>query len=150
MVEFVYDSKYRVTIPCRRFLPVPEALGVVPFGDQSQANNDFPLVTELMYRIARRRAIQIQDNKLTLRTVRLTWAEQRFKAHTTSDCSTPDGFLGFIYPTVLATQLRHNQVSSFFSTLASRIGCQRRHGVQGYRYFVTVQKDVESPHKLSF
>jgi Knl1 RWD C-terminal domain len=70
MVEFVYDSKYRVTIPCRRYSPIPEALNVVPFGDQSQANDDFPLVTELMYRIARRKAIQNHDNKLTLRMVR--------------------------------------------------------------------------------
>lgn len=69
MVEFVYDSKHRVTIPCRRNSPIPEALDIVPFGDQSPASDDFPLVTELMYRVARRRATQTHDNKLTLRMV---------------------------------------------------------------------------------
>ena len=69
MVEFVYDSKYRVTMPCHRYSPIPEALDVVPFGDQSHASDNFPLVTELMYRIARRRAIQNSDKKLTLRMV---------------------------------------------------------------------------------
>ncbi|KAF8499454.1 Spc7 kinetochore protein-domain-containing protein [Gautieria morchelliformis] len=77
MVEFVYDSKYRVSIPCRRYSPIPETLDIVPFEDQSHISDDFPLVTELMYRIARRRAIQSHD-KLTLRMIvqRLTdfWA----------------------------------------------------------------------------
>ncbi|KAF8592058.1 hypothetical protein K439DRAFT_1537791 [Ramaria rubella] len=75
IVEFIYDSKYRITIPCRRFSPIPDALNIVPFGSTS---DDFPLVTEIMYRIARHRTIQDHNNKLTLRTIvqRLTdfWA----------------------------------------------------------------------------
>lgn len=71
MVEMVYDSKYKVIIPCRRYSPIPEALDVLPLGDQSHANDDdFPLVTELMYRLARRQAVQNHDSKLTLRMVR--------------------------------------------------------------------------------
>ena len=65
----MYDAKYRVVIPCRRFTPLPEALDVVPFGDPARVD-EFPLVTKIMYRMARRRAVQGHDNKLTLRMVR--------------------------------------------------------------------------------
>lgn len=70
LVEFIYDSRYRVIIPCHRFSPITDRLDIVPLIDDSTRADEFPVLTEFMYTLARRHTLQT-DEKITLRVVSL-------------------------------------------------------------------------------
>jgi hypothetical protein len=69
MLEFVYASTYRVSIPCVKFRPVVEELEVRRMANVITKFKDaFPPLTDLMLRMAKQ--IIVRDkNKSCIRTV---------------------------------------------------------------------------------
>ncbi|KIJ45653.1 hypothetical protein M422DRAFT_166538 [Sphaerobolus stellatus SS14] len=57
LVEFIYDSKYKVTIPCRRSSPISEKLEITPCQSESSQDDEFPVLTGYMYKLAKQYAI---------------------------------------------------------------------------------------------
>ncbi|GJJ09533.1 hypothetical protein Clacol_003756 [Clathrus columnatus] len=65
-LELVYDSKYKVTIPCHHFIPVPDGLQISPV--EGAEEDDFPLLSQFMLGLASRYAVR-SETKATLRSI---------------------------------------------------------------------------------
>lgn len=98
-VELLYDSKYQVIIPCRRFTPVPEGLQVSPIVNTKQ--DDFPLVGQLMVALASRYAVQ-SEAKATLRSVMVSKRSMNLLTSFLIDHTKALGFLGFVFSIAMA------------------------------------------------
>lgn len=102
-IELLYDSKYKVTMPCRRFTPLPGDLQISPIVYPEE--EDFPLLGQLMVIFAKRHAIQ-SETKATLRSV--TNFNRNHKQQlilSIIDNTKNVRFLGFIFPITMAIEV---------------------------------------------
>ena len=79
LLEFIYASTYRISIPCNKFKPLAEQLDIRRLDDiKTKVKDTFPRLTDLMLRMAKHRVAE-EHGVTNIRTVSTQPRYQQFK-----------------------------------------------------------------------
>lgn len=79
LLEFIYASTYRVSIPCVKFKPTVEQLDIRRLDDvKTRVKDAFPQLTDLMLRMAKQRVVH-EHGVANIRTVITLLFRRRFE-----------------------------------------------------------------------
>jgi hypothetical protein len=124
LLEFIYASAYRVSIPCVKFKPVMEQIDVRQMANVTTKIKDaFPRLSDLMLRMAKQTIIQeVEDSTCIRKVTRLLNILEGDTNLWIADRSTTRRLLVFLCSDAVTAEARCYQVSTFSRNYTARTG----------------------------